>query len=173
MEAPSPVTLRQYAADDASALYEAVREVVTICDPWMPWCRPDFSMEDARAWVTKKVAAFDQRTGFEFAVVSRSGLYVGSCGLSRIDQSNKRANLGYWVRPFARNAGVATSAVRLTRDWAFSQTDLICLELIVPVGNVASCKVAEKSGAQYEGTLRTRLIIDGTAHDTAIFSFLR
>jgi RimJ/RimL family protein N-acetyltransferase len=139
----------------------------------MPWVSPEYSIEEAQSWLAMKIPAFQQDIAFEFAIVSADGHYLGGCGLSRIDSANKRANLGYWVRQSARGKGVATSAVQLVRDWGFQHTDLICLELVIPLGNVASYRVAEKAGAAYEGTLRSRLLVHGIPHDTAIFSFLR
>jgi RimJ/RimL family protein N-acetyltransferase len=40
-------------------------------------------------------------------------------------------------------------------------------------GNVASHRVAAKSGAVREGTLKRRLILNGDAHDATMFSFTR
>ena len=83
------------------------------------------------------------------------------------------ANLGYWVRSSAASKGVATAATKLTRDWGFANTDLVRIEILVATGNIASRRVAEKSGALYEGTLRSRLTVHGTRHDAAMYSFVR
>src|SRR5688572_11031094 len=139
----------------------------------MPWCHQGYSIEDSRSWLAIQVPAFQQGTAFEFAIVSADGRYLGGCGLNRIDRENKRANLGYWVRSSARGRGVATAAVHLIREWGFRNTDFICLELVIPVGNVASHRVAVKSGEPRDGTLRSRLLVHGICHDTAIFSFIR
>ena len=81
------------------------------------------------------------------------------------DQLNKRANLGYWVRSSVARRGVATAEVALPRKWAFRHTDLVRLVLVIAAGNLASQRVAEKAGAECEGTLRQRLWLYGTAHD--------
>jgi RimJ/RimL family protein N-acetyltransferase len=93
--------------------------------------------------------------------------------LNQIDALNQRANLGYWVRSSAAGRGVATAATRLTRDWGFANTDLVRIEVLVAVANMASRRVAEKSGAVYEGTLRSRLLVHGTRHDAAMYAFIR
>ena len=139
----------------------------------MPWSHPDYSIEETRSWLAMQVQAFQQRTTFEFAITSASGLYLGGCGLNQVDALNQRANLGYWVRSSAAGQGVATAAVRLVRDWGFAQTDLVRLEVLVAVGNTASRRVAEKSGAVYEGTLRSRLLVHGTRHDAALYAFVK
>ena len=86
---------------------------------------------------------------------------------------NHRANLGYWVRVDAANRGTATAAVGLLRQWAFQHTDLERLEIVVALGNLASQRVAAKSGATREGTLRRRLLLHGRHHDAALFSLVR
>ena len=120
-----------------------------------------------------QVPAFEQRTAFEFAIVSGDGRYLGGCGLNQIDRANSRANLGYWVRRSAAGRGVATQAVRSIRDWAFQHTDLVRLEVVIAAGNVASHRVAEKSGAIREGILKRRLILHGAAHDATMFALTR
>ena len=167
------VEIRRYSLDDAVAVAEAVRESVAELRPWMPWCHPEYSLEDSRSWLEAQALAFDSRTAFEFATVSAGGRYLGGCGLNHIDEINHRANLGYWVRSAASRRGVATSAVRALRDWAFDNTNLIRLEIVIAVGNMASHRVAEKVGAVREGTLRRRLLLHGTAHDATMFSLTR
>jgi ribosomal-protein-serine acetyltransferase len=50
---------------------------------------------------------------------------------------------------------------------------LIRVEVLVSVGNAASLKVAEKSGAQREGILRDRITVREQIHDAVMFSFVR
>ena len=63
--------------------------------------------------------------------------------------------------------------MKLARDWGFAQTDLVRLEVLIAVDNTASRRVAEKTGAVYEGTHRSRLLIHGTRHDAAMYAFIR
>jgi RimJ/RimL family protein N-acetyltransferase len=167
------IRIRPYRLDDAPAIWAAARESLAELQPWMPWCHPEYSIEESRSWLAVQVQAFQQRTTFEFAITTGDGAYLGGCGLNQIDALNQRANLGYWVRSSATGKGVATAAARLTRDWGFEHTDLVRIEVLVAVGNIASRRVAEKSGAVYEGTLRSRLMVHGTRHDAAMYAFIR
>jgi RimJ/RimL family protein N-acetyltransferase len=173
VSAPANVHIRRYQPNDVSHVFDAVRESLSALQPWMPWSHPAYSIHESRSWLQAQIAAFDQRTAFEFAIIADDGRYLGACGLNQIDHSNRRANLGYWVRTSATNRGVATRAVEVLRDWAFAHTDLIRLEIIIAVDNVASCRVAEKAGAVREGTLKNRLLLHGAARDAAIFSLTR
>ena len=58
-------------------------------------------------------------------------------------------------------------------QWAFQNTDLIRLEIVVAEDNHASLRVAEKVGAVREGVLRQRLRIQDTFQDSVMFSILK
>jgi RimJ/RimL family protein N-acetyltransferase len=173
MNQPIDVYIRPYRLDDAAVVFEAARESLVEIQPWMPWCHPAYSIDESRSWLEMQVPAFAQGAAFEFAIVSGDGRYLGGCGLNQIDKVNKRANLGYWVRSSATRKGAATEAVRSIRSWAFRNTDLIRLELVIAVENAASHGVAKKSGAIREGVLRSRLVLHGATHEATMFSFVR
>ena len=173
MNSLNDIRIRPLGTEDASHLWEAVRESLAELQPWMPWCHPAYAMEESRAWLETQVAAFREGTAFEFAIVSANGQYLGGCGLNQVDKANHRANLGYWVRTSATNRGVAGRAVCLLRDWAFQNTNFVRLEIVIVVNNAASHRVAEKCGAIREGTLKNRLLLHGSAHDATMLSFAR
>jgi len=167
------VRIRRYALGDAAAIFEAARESMTELQPWMPWCHSGYSIADSISWLQTHVPAFDAGASFEFAIESADGRYLGGCGLNQLDTINNRANLGYWVRSSATRRGVASAAVHALRAWAFARTNLIRLEIVIAAGNLASHRVATKTGAVREGTLHRRLLLYGTAHDATMFSFTR
>jgi RimJ/RimL family protein N-acetyltransferase len=166
-------TIRPYAEDDAPFLFEAATESVDTVYRWLPWCRPDYGLDDARDWVAKQVAAFSEGADFQFVIVSPTGRFAGGCGVDLLDRINRRANLGYWVRSSEAGRGAATDAARLAAAWAFANTDLIRIEILVATGNVRSQRVAENAGAVREGILRSRLLLHGVPHDAVLFSIVR
>lgn len=139
----------------------------------MSWCRPDLTIQEGRRWVEAQVTAFEARKAFEFVILAPDGRFVGGCGLNQIDEENHRANLGYWVRSSATGRGVATMAVRQLVQWAFTNTTLVRLEVVVSTENAASLRVAEKGGAVREGVLKKRLLLHGIWHDAVMLSFVR
>jgi ribosomal-protein-serine acetyltransferase len=167
------ISIRPYRVDDAAALYEAAMESVLEIRPFMPWCRPDLTVEEARGWIEAQESAFEARKAFEFIILSAECPFLGGCGLNQIDDVNHRANLGYWVRSSATRRGIATTAIKQLVQWAFRNTDLVRLEVVVSTQNAASLRAAEKSGAVREVVLKKRLLLHGTPHDAVILSFVR
>lgn len=173
MAVEPPISIRPYRIEDAPALHEAALASVSEILPFLPWCHPDLTIEEIRAWIEAQVQAFEARTAFEFAILAEDGGYLGGCGLNQIDGAYRRANLGYWVRTSATRRGVATAAVRQLVRWGFENTDLLRLEVVVSTKNVASLRTADKAGAVREGILRKRLLLHGLPHDAVVFSFVR
>ena len=68
---------------------------------------------------------------------------------------------------------MATAAVGKLAEFAFRETDLARLEIVVDLGNVASHRVAVKSGALREGVAHDRLYAHGASHDAVVYALLR
>jgi ribosomal-protein-serine acetyltransferase len=170
---PNGVSIRPFELTDIPAIYEAILESADALKPWMPWCHAQYSISETQEWVEFQIESFRQGTQYQFAIVSEEQKFFGVCGLNGIQPENRLANLGYWIRTSACGQGIATEAARLVSRWAFANTDLDRLEIVVAVGNLASLRVAAKTGAVWEGLLRGRLRLDGQAHDAILFSIMR
>jgi ribosomal-protein-serine acetyltransferase len=143
------VSIRLLTDSDAEALYAAVRESHAEVSPWMVWCRADYSLFDAH------------------------GAFAGVCGINHINTVDRFANLGYWCRTSLSHQGITPDAVRAVAAWAFANTELNRLEIIVAVGNYRSQRVAEKVGAHREGVLRKRMMVGGLPSHAVMFSIVR
>lgn len=163
------VTIRRYETGDAARVFEAARESMAEISPWMPWCHPDYSLEETRAWIAHCEVVWRERREFNFVIEDEGGSFLGTCGLNQIRWRERAANLGYWVRTSATGRGVATAAVRRLAEFAFRQTDLARLEILAAVENVASQRVAEKCGARRERLVADRLFLHGVRHPAVVF----
>ncbi|MGW5234104.1 GNAT family N-acetyltransferase [Streptomyces nodosus] len=95
---------------------------------------------------------------------AESGTTLGHLGVNQIDHVIRVARVGYWVLPEARGRGVAGRALALAAHWALTDLGLNRLELGHALGHEASCRVAERCGFRYEGTLRGAMFEEGR-HD--------
>jgi ribosomal-protein-alanine N-acetyltransferase len=103
------------------------------------------------------------------------GAVAGSIGYT-LHQDIERiaAEVGYWVGvPFWGN-GIATRAVELVTEAAFSRhPELRRLYALSLTSNPASARVLEKAGYQREALLRQSVIKDGVVHDQWMYARLR
>ncbi|MFB8126907.1 GNAT family N-acetyltransferase [Streptomyces bacillaris] len=160
--------LRPWREEDVPALLKAYD------DPVMrQWVRlPVDTPEEAARWLELQRAGWASGTRFSFAVtdVSRGGELVGNLALKRPGPDPERAEVGYWTAAWARGRGVAPRALEALTAWAFAafaEEGLVRLELLHQVDNVASCKVAEKSGyafAELLDALPPEFPLDGHLH---------
>jgi RimJ/RimL family protein N-acetyltransferase len=139
----------------------------------MAWCRRDYSLADARAFISKSEAAWGQGERYSF-VISDPGdtLFLGSVGLSQVCPVHRFANVGYWVRSSCSGKGLATAATRLIAEFGLKQLQLNRLEMLMAAENFASQRVAQKAGARFEGRLRNRLVLNGRHHDAVLYSLV-
>lgn len=171
--ATRPITIRRYRRSDAGLLLEAARESTEQVFPWLPWCHPSYSLDHCHAWLEHAETTWQRNAEFNFAIVDDNQRFLGGCGLNHISPEHRVANLGYWVRTSATRKGVATTAVGQLEHYAFTETNLARVEIIVAVGNAPSLRVAEKSGALKECIAHDRLFAHGKSHDAVIYALLR
>jgi RimJ/RimL family protein N-acetyltransferase len=80
---------------------------------------------------------------------SGPAIVLGHVVLKDCATGKKSAEVGYWTAAGARNRGVASQAVEMVSTWAFESlgaAGLQCIELLHQQDNLASCRVAQKSG---------------------------
>ncbi|HEX7914893.1 GNAT family N-acetyltransferase [Rudaea sp.] len=165
------ISIRKYQPGDSAAIVEAVQESVATVGTWLDWCSNGYGRSDADAWIAHATAQWDEAGMFAFAVVdATSSDYLGGVGLNQIDQDNRSANLGYWVRQSYESRGVGTQAARLAVGYAFELLKLSRIEIVCAAMNRPSRRVAEKTGARFEGLQSGRLSVHGQALDAAVYT---
>jgi len=167
------VAIRPYEVGDAGPLHEAILESVREISPWLPWCHPAYSLADSRTWIQHCLDAREQGAEYNFAIVSAGGRLLGGCGLNQLRKEHRIANLGYWVRTSAAGMGIAPAATRKLARFAFRETELARLEIVVAVDNARSHRVAVKVGALREGIAHDRLYAHGASCDAVVYALLR
>jgi ribosomal-protein-serine acetyltransferase len=167
------VTLRPYRSADALALFAAVRESVEHVSRWLPWCTEDYTVENSAAWIVRAKHHWLTGTAAIFGVFDgENERLLGGVAIDHIDALQRTGNLGYWTRESALGTGVATRAVRLAVRYGLTTRQLARLEIVVASGNRPSQRVADKSGAVFEGILRHRLRHLGQSHDARLYSLV-
>lgn len=81
--------------------------------------------------------------------------------------------VGYWVESGVAGGGVATAAVALAVDHAFSRVGLHRIEATVRPENTASLRVLIKLGFRDEGLLLRYLEVDGAWRDHRLLAMTR
>jgi RimJ/RimL family protein N-acetyltransferase len=123
-------------------------------------------------WIERYERGWDDASKAGFAVLLADEV-VGFAALVQVDLERGEAEIGYLIGPAARGRGVATSAVELLTRWSFDELGLERLELRIDPANVGSERVAERTGYERDGILRSRYFKEGLRADVGIWSRLR
>ncbi len=168
------IGIRTFNNNDAVPFYEAASESIVHMKEFMPWCHPEYSMQESEELVTSRSQSWANAEEYSFICYSlETNKLLGGVAINQINQCHKIGNIGYWVRKSALNQGVATEAVSLVSSFGFNTLELNRLEIVTLPNNIASRKVAEKSGAKFEGVLSKRLLVYGEALDACMYSIIK
>lgn len=131
-----------------------------------------YTEQDGKEFISAMLAANENDT-FAFAITV-NGKVIGSIGAFRqTNIHNKTAELGYYIAEEYWGKGIMTEAVKQLCDYVFSHTDIIRIYAEPFSYNIGSCRVLEKAGFQYEGTLRSNALKNGNVLDMKMYSKLK
>lgn len=131
-----------------------------------------YTEQDGLDYISAMLSA-DENETFAFAITV-DGKAVGSIGVFRLENIHRQtAELGYYIAEEYWGKGIMTEAVRQICEYVFEKSDIIRIYAEPFAYNIASCRVLEKVGFQYEGTLRNNAIKNGKVIDMKMYSLLR
>ncbi|MGW7414062.1 GNAT family N-acetyltransferase [Streptomyces sp. NPDC054863] len=131
------------------------------------WSRPGpVTVEEAERRIERWAERWRSEASAVFAIAEPGGgEVVGSAGVADIRLAQGLGEIVYRLLPAGRGRGtVVEAALRLTR-WALDDLGLHRVRLTHSTANPASCRVAEKAGFTYEGTMRSALLHADGWHD--------
>ncbi|WP_405616965.1 GNAT family N-acetyltransferase [Streptomyces sp. NBC_01508] len=107
---------------------------------------PITGVEDAARWLEIQWDGWRSGERFSFAVLEEDRL-VANVAVKRGTGQGDCPEVGYWTSAEARGRGIAPRALQALTGWAFGTLDGVTrLDLLHQIDNVASCRVAEKTG---------------------------
>lgn len=99
---------------------------------------------------------------------------VGSIGAFRQENIHFRtAEIGYYIAEAHWGKGIGTNALKQFCQKVFETTDIVRIFAEPFSDNHASCRILEKAGFQYEGTLRKNAIKDGQFKDMQLYALIK
>jgi len=147
--ADPPVTLRPFEDEDVERVYEACQDeeigrfTATLPSP--------YRRADAAGWIAAHDSLRMDGTGLDLVIdLDEIGL-AGAIALTTFDWNAATARIGYWVAPWARGRGAATTALRLLSEYGLQALGLRSIVLETALENHASQRVAVKAGYAHVG----------------------
>jgi RimJ/RimL family protein N-acetyltransferase len=141
------VTLRPFSEDDIPALLVALRDPEI--SRWTATIPYPYEEHHAREFIGTHDEMRASGRGANYVITDAGdGRILGAVGMEVEGHggSGADAEVGYWVAAVERGRGVATRAVGLIVEWMRRDLGIGEIALHTFPGNVASERVAEKSG---------------------------
>ncbi|WP_024294042.1 GNAT family N-acetyltransferase [Lacrimispora indolis] len=163
--------IRCWRPEDASDLAQALnnKKILDNLRDGLPY---PYRTEDAKEFITAMLNA-DKKTTYAFAITVED-MAVGSIGVFRKDNiHSKTAEMGYYISEKYWGKGIGTSAVKQVCKYILENTDIIRIFAQPFSYNTASCRILEKAGFEYEGTLRKNAVKNGVVLDMKMYSIVR
>ncbi len=163
--------IRKWELSDAKDLSVALsnRKIQDNLRAGLPY---PYTEQDGMDYISAMLSA-DRNETFAFAITTE-GKVIGSIGVFRQGNIHRlTAELGYYIAEEYWGKGIMTKAVKQICKHVFDNSDILRIYAEPFAFNAASCRVLEKAGFQYEGTLRSNAIKNGKVIDMKMYSLLK
>jgi len=122
---------------------------------YMIW-RPHASIAETDAFFRRCEKAWEERTAFSWSIRLKSdGSFAGML-TARVN--GHAVDIGYVLAPRLWRRGLMSEAVAGLIDWAIASPEVFRVWAVCDADNVASARLLESVGMQFEGMLRRWLI---------------
>ena len=168
INAHSGVTLREFESTDIDRLVELANNSSIASNLRDGFPHP-YTNEAAEKFIKDAQEANPPRR----FCIEKNGIYVGNIGLHPdMDIYRMNAEIGYFIGEPFWGQGIASQAVKMMVDYGFRMLKMNRIEAGVFDYNIASRKVLENAGFEYEGTAKQSVLKNGTFHDEFKFAIL-
>lgn len=163
--------IRKWKLSDAAALAVAIsnKKILDNLRDGLPY---PYTEKDGEDYISDMLSANEDET-FAFAITADNKV-IGSIGVFRQENIHRQtAELGYYISEEYWGKGIMTEAVKQICEYVFSNSDIIRIYAEPFAYNAASCRVLEKVGFQFEGTLRNNAVKNGKVINMKMYSILK
>ncbi len=163
--------IRKWKLTDASDLASALsnKHIQDNLRDGLPY---PYTEKDNMDYISAMLSANENDT-FAFAIIVDNKV-IGSIGVFRQENIHRQtAELGYYIAEEYWGKGIMTEAVKQICDYVFKNSDIIRIYAEPFSYNRASCRVLEKAGFQYEGTLRSNAVKGGKVIDMKMYARIK
>lgn len=131
-----------------------------------------YTKQDGAEYIQAMLSA-DETETFAFAITLNDKV-IGSIGAFRQANIHRQtAELGYYIAEEYWGKGIMTEAVKQISEYVFKNSDIIRIYAEPFAHNAASCRVLEKAGFQFEGTLKCSAVKNGKIIDMKMYALVK
>jgi ribosomal-protein-alanine N-acetyltransferase len=162
--------LRALRPTDLDDLYEYASDPQI--DRYVPWEHYK-NIEEARKNLNEFLEEYEKDGLGAWGIEHRADRkLIGIINTSIPHRINRRVEMGYTISRAYWGQGYATEAVKTLIEFGFEKMDLLRIEAVVLPEHLASARVLEKSGMQYEGVLHSYQVWRNNPCDLCMYAIV-
>ena len=165
------ISIREWKIEDAEQLRNSInnKRILENLRDGIPY---PYTIENAKEFIKQTLNA-PKDSSYSWAILVDNKV-IGSIGVFRKDNIHYRtAEIGYYIAEEYWGNGIMTKVIKEVCNYIFNKTDIIRIFAEPFAYNVASCKVLEKAGFEFEGTLRNNAIKNNKILDMKMYSIIK
>jgi ribosomal-protein-alanine N-acetyltransferase len=163
--------LRRLTLDDAAAVFDYAQD--PLVSKYTYWT-PHRSIADSEEFLAGAARQYERDRLIHWGIVLASeAKLIGTCGFVNWHPAHARAEIGYALARSHWHNGYMTEAVGAAIAFGFHVMMLNRIEAMCMKENVASARVLEKAGMQFEGVLREYAFVKGAYLDLMLYAILK
>ncbi|MBR5226916.1 MAG: GNAT family N-acetyltransferase [Clostridia bacterium] len=165
--------LRQIEAKDAEDLCELLNDEKV--QEFLSGIPANYTLDMAKDYINNNLSKeYLKKDFYDWAIEEpNTHKLIGRISVYKFDDYRRMANLVWYIIPTVRGKGFITEAAKEVVGF-LQNVGFERIEAFANIENIASIKVMEKIGMQYEGTLRKYdCKRDGTLYDAKMYSLIK
>ncbi len=115
---------------------------------------------------------YENKEYYNWLITLKDGTVIGSIHLN-VENYNESLEFNYAIDDRHRNQGYMTEALNAVKEFAVNELKVNRFFGGCEINNLASGKVMEKCGLEFEGILRSCLRLKDGYHDMRLYSYIR
>ena len=164
------IQLKNIELEDDQIIYNTIINNCEYLKEWLPFINNTFDLEHVKTFIEYSTNIDSNDQVFTINYIDQ---FVGIITLKDIDQTNQKAEIGYWLAESFQSKGIVLRSCERLIEYAFKELHLNRIQLKIAKSNTKSQAVATRLGFIREGIER-----DGELHadgfvDLIVYSLLK
>lgn len=150
------ILLKNIELEDDHVIYSTIIDNFEYLKEWLPFINNTFDLDHVKTFIEGAIHISSNDLVF---LIYYNNQFVGIISLKDIDQTNKKAEIGYWLAESFQKKGIVSRSCKRLIEYAFNDLHLNRIQIKVAKYNTKSQAVAARLGFIREGIER-----DGELH---------
>ena len=155
------IVLKHVQLADAEAIFTAIDSERDYLGKWLPFVEYTQTLADSELYVDAVLSELERDDNYVFVVLYKKE-FAGLIGFKGTDNTNRRTEIGYWLKERFQKRGIITQSLLRLLEFAFTEMDMHRIQIRCAVGNIPSKNISKRLGFVLEGIERDgEILSDG------------